>query len=82
MFSVGAMLGGGHAVEEDRPAARSWFDRAAQQGHALAQLMLARYLARGLGGGVDLAGARQWYQQASAQGVGEASAELAQLGSV
>lgn len=82
MFSVGAMLGGGHAVEEDRPAARSWFDRAAQQGHALAQLMLARYLAQGLGGGVDLAGARQWYQQASAQGVGEASAELAQLGSV
>ncbi len=78
-FATGAMLGGGHEVETDRKAAQGWFQRAAERGHPYAQLMLGRYLARGLAGERDLAAARHWLEQARARGVAEAEADLAGL---
>ena len=80
MFSMAAMNGGGHEVPENRTAAQDGFRQAAERGHAMAQLMLGRYLARGLAGQTDLAEARTWLQRAKAQGMAQADAELARLG--
>ncbi|UYH51378.1 sel1 repeat family protein [Candidatus Kirkpatrickella diaphorinae] len=79
-FGLGAMLGGGHHVEEqNRAEAQSWFRLAAERGHGLAQLMLGRYLERGLGGEVNLEGAQLWYERAEKSGVPEASQALIAL---
>jgi len=79
MFSAGAMLGGGHDVTVDRHEAQYWFRCAAERGHALGQLMLGRYLKRGLAGEVNPVEARIWLERAQAQGVDDAAAELAKL---
>lgn len=77
MFGLGAMLGGGHNIaEQNRAEAQSWFRLAAERGHGLAQLMLGRYLERGLGGEVNPAGAKLWYERAEKSGVPEASQAL------
>ncbi len=61
--------------EGDIRAAMSWFQKAAEQGHAIAQLQLARIL--------DIAEeneeAAKWYQRAAAQGNTEAEFELGNL---
>jgi TPR repeat protein len=61
--------------EGDIRAAMSWFRKAAEQGHATAQLQLARIL--------DIADeneeAAKWYQRAAAQGNAEAEFELGKL---
>ena len=44
------MKGGGHEVPTDRVEAQRCFRAAAERGHAYAQMMYGRYLARGLGG--------------------------------
>ena len=74
-----ALLGGGHDIPPDRPAAQEWFRRAAEKGHPYALLMLGRYLARGLAGVTDLAQARRCLEQARAAGAAEAAEELARL---
>jgi TPR repeat protein len=79
MFAIGAMLGGGHDVPMDRPAAQRWFRSAAEHGHAHAQMMLGRYLTRGLAGTTDPVEARVWLQRALSQGLTEAEYDLAQL---
>jgi hypothetical protein len=79
MFAVGAMLGGGHDVPWDRPAAQNWFRQAAERGHAYAQLMLGRYLARGLNGEGNIEEARFWFTKALGQGLAEAEGDLAAL---
>ncbi|GBR21495.1 tetratricopeptide repeat protein [Asaia spathodeae] len=79
MFSAGAMLGGGHDVPVDRREAQRFFRLAAERGHALGQLMLGRYLKRGLAGEVNPVEARIWLERAQSQGVDEASPELAKL---
>jgi uncharacterized protein len=79
MFALGALYAGSHDVPEDRTAARRWFRSAAELGHGQAQLMLARYLADGVGGDRDLTEARSWLDQAVAQGVAEAQDDLATL---
>jgi len=79
MFAMGAMLGGGHDVQEDRVEARRWYRLAAERGHAHAQLMLGRFLSRGLGGDKLLPEARGWLQRAEAQGVAEAAIDLAAI---
>ena len=56
----------------DRPAAQRWFRAAAERGHGHAQMMLGRYLARGLAGERDPAEARIWLERAVAQGLPEA----------
>ncbi|QDH15224.1 hypothetical protein E3E11_04440 [Oecophyllibacter saccharovorans] len=55
LFALGALFGGGHEVAEDRQKAEGYFRRAAELGHALAQLMLGRYLLKGLGSRQDRA---------------------------
>jgi TPR repeat protein len=81
MFAVGAMLGGGHEVPENREEAQSWYRRAAEKGHAHAQLMLGRFLMRGLAGERNDSEAREWLEKAKLQGMGEADAELQRLAS-
>ena len=73
------MLGGGHDVPMDRVQAQIWFRRAAERGHGHAQMMLGRYLARGLAGERQPEEARVWLQRALAQGLGEVEADLAAL---
>ena len=79
MFALGALHGGGHDIETDHEAARHWFAQAAEHGHAIAALMLARYLARGLGGPQDVEAGRRWYAHAVSLGVPEAADELTTL---
>lgn len=79
MFSAGAMLGGGHDVPLNRVEAQRWFRAAAQRGHGLSQLMLGRYLKRGLAGETNPLEAREWLEKAKAQGIEEAVQELAKL---
>ena len=52
---------------------------AADRGHGYAQMMLGRFLARGLGGEPDPAEARTWLEKAQAQGVQEAAVDLSRL---
>jgi hypothetical protein len=63
----------------DRPTAQRWFRTAAERGHAYAQMMLGRYLARGLAGDRDADQARTWLERAVAQGLQEARSDLAAL---
>lgn len=79
MFSLAAMYGGGHDVEENRSDAQKWFRKAAQRGNGLAQLMLGRYLVRGIAGVTDLVEGRSWLERAKAQGIQDAEAELINL---
>jgi TPR repeat protein len=73
------MTGGGHEVPMDRPTAQRWFRQAAERGHAYAQMMLGRYLARGLAGERDFERARTWLERALAQGLQEARNDIAGL---
>ena len=79
MFALGAMHGGGHEVPTDRITAQRWFRSAAERGHAYAQMMLGRYLARGLAGEQDIHQARMWLERAVGQGLAEANGDLATL---
>jgi uncharacterized protein len=79
MFALGAMHGGGHEVPTDRPTAQRWFLAAAERGHAYGQMMLGRYLARGLAGERDPDRARMWLERSLAQGLQEARTDLAAL---
>ena len=79
MFALGALCGGGHEVPQDRARAQHWFRAAAERGHPHAQMMLGRYLARGLAGQKDLAQARAWLEKAASQGLDEANRDLASL---
>ena len=80
MFGVGAMLGGGHDVPEDRVDARRWYRMAAEKGHLHAQMMLGRFLARALGGEQDFREAKIWLERARAAGLEEASYDLDRVG--
>ena len=71
MFATGALYGGGHDVAPNRALAQQWFLKAAERGHAFAQMMLGRYLARSLAGEQSLSKARFWFDQARSRGVTE-----------
>ncbi len=79
MFGCGALNGGGHDVPTDRPTAQRCFRAAAERGHAYAQMMLGRYLARGAAGTQDIPEARVWLERAVGQGITEARRDLAAL---
>jgi len=66
-------------VPTDRAVAQHWFRAAAEQGHAEAQKMLGRYLARGLAGERDPEAARLWLGRAAAQGLADADLDLASI---
>ncbi len=78
-FSLGAMYGGGHNVPADLPRARHYFEEAAQRGHGLGQMMLGRYLLKGLGGEKDEEQARYWLGQAAQQGIERAKRLLEEI---
>jgi TPR repeat protein len=82
--NVGAMFALGMLADSDRDAAGraaalDWFRQAAERGHPYGQLMLGRYLARGLAGSADPEEAQRWLAQAQAAGLAEAHLELDQL---
>ncbi|MBF0875478.1 sel1 repeat family protein [Gluconobacter cerevisiae] len=79
MFSLAALYGGGHDIPENRPQAQIWFRKAAQRGNGLAQMMLGRYLCRGLAGVTDPVEGRIWLERAKAQNIKDAETELALL---
>ena len=56
--------------------AQRWFRAAAEAGHGQAQMMLGRYLTRGLAGDIDLVEGRQWLERAVEQGITEAELDL------
>jgi len=71
--------GGGHDAPMDRGEAQRWFRLPAEREHPYAQMMLGRYLARGLAGEHDVAQARRWLERAVAQGLKEAHRDMAAL---
>jgi TPR repeat protein len=79
MFATGAMLGGGHDVPVDRPAAQVWYRSAAERGQPYAQMMLGRFLSRSVAGEYNPAEARFWLERAAAQGLQDAKNDLAAL---
>lgn len=79
MFALGALHDGGHGIEVDCNEARRWFAQAAELGHPMAALMLARYVTRGLGGPRDIEAGRHWFVRAASLGAIEAVEELAAL---
>lgn len=78
MFALG-VLADGDRNGADRAAAQDWFRQAAEGGHPYGQLMLGRYLARGLAGSTDPLEAGRWLARAQAAGLAEAQAELDRL---
>jgi TPR repeat protein len=79
MFALGALFAAGQSLPLDHKLAQEWFAAAADRGHAQAQLMYGRYLARGVAGEADPEGARVWLERARAQGVVEADDDLKAL---
>jgi uncharacterized protein len=79
MFALGVLDSSGQGLRLDAAAARKWFAAAAERGHGRAQLMLGRYLTKGLGGKRDPLAGRLWLERAAAQGVTEADDELAEF---
>jgi TPR repeat protein len=58
----------------------TWFRKAAEQGHDLAQFHLGEAYATGTGGTRDLEEARRWFFRAEEQGVTTASWRLNDVG--
>ena len=79
MFALGVLSEAAREVADNRVSAQNWFRQAAERGHSYGQLMLGRYLARGMAGSTDLLEARRWLQSARGAGVIEAELELARL---
>jgi hypothetical protein len=60
----------------DYKQARTWYQKAAEQGFSVGQVMLGYMYEQGLGGGSDLDKARDWYQRAASQGDSYAAQRL------
>lgn len=58
----------GNGVSEDDQKAREWFEKAAAQGNAWAQVLLGAMYHGGKGGLKDYQKAREWYEKAADQG--------------
>jgi TPR repeat protein len=76
MFALGVLAEGDR---DGRAVAQDWFRRAAEGGHPYGQLMLGRYLARGLAGSADPLEAEHWLTRAKAAGLADAQLELDRL---
>lgn len=63
---LGQILLDGEGIQRDAQLARTWFQAAASQGHAMARNMLGRCCEHGWGGPVDLLQAATHYRLASA----------------
>jgi TPR repeat protein len=78
MFALG-VLADSDRDGADRASAQDWFRQAAEGGHPYGQLMLGRYLARGLAGSTDPLEAERWLTRAQAAGLAEAQFDLDHL---
>jgi hypothetical protein len=63
----------------DRAQAQIWYRAAAERGQPYAQMMLGRFLLRGVAGEYNPAEARFWLERAAAQGLQDAKTDLAAL---
>lgn len=63
----------------DLQRARSWYESAAMQGHALAQLSIGNMYDYGDGGEQNFEKARRWYESAAKQGVRDAQLHYARM---
>jgi hypothetical protein len=75
-FALGTWYYQGEKVGQDFQQAAKWYERAATQGHPLAQCVLGTMYAHGRGIKQDYQAAEQWYRQAVAQGVAAAQNNL------
>lgn len=76
---LGQIYATGRGVPQDYAIARSWFEKAAAQGHGWALYQLGQLFADGSGVPQDYKKAREWWEQASAHGVAQAQYNLGQL---
>lgn len=67
MFACDALFEASHDLSLDHKAAQKWF--AAERGHAPAQLMLGRYLVKGVAGEHEPVAGRAWLELAAAQDI-------------
>ena len=74
------MLVSGRGAPADAAAAAIWYRKAAAQGDAQAQLVLASMLEQGFGVAKSLTEAAAWYRKAAAQGSKQAEERLKKLG--
>lgn len=75
MLKSGVGLGG----SPDLSAARAWYERAAEAGHAAAQMDLGYMLFHGEGAATDREAGMFWYEKAAAQGLAAAQYNAAKV---
>ncbi|WP_422372585.1 peptidoglycan-binding protein [Hoeflea sp.] len=78
-YEIGARFTDGRGVTVDLERAASWYQRAADLGHAPSQYRIANLYEKGSGVERDLAAAKKWYQMAAEQGNASAMHNLAVL---
>lgn len=78
-YEIGARFTEGRGVTVDLERAASWYQRAADLGHAPSQYRLANLYEKGSGVERDLTIAKKWYQMAAEQGNASAMHNLAVL---
>lgn len=81
MFALGVIHSTDHGVTIDQRTAQKWFMAAAKRGHGQGELMIGRYLSKGIAGERNLEAGRLWLKRAVAHGVDEANEDLAELSS-
>ena len=62
MFALGTLNSGGHNLPVDRRVAQRWLRAAAERGNGHAQLMLGRYLVKGVAGELNPVEGRLWLE--------------------
>jgi localization factor PodJL len=78
-YEIGARFTEGRGVTVDLERAASWYQRAADLGHAPSQYRIANLYEKGSGVERDLTVAKKWYQMAAEQGNASAMHNLAVL---
>ncbi|TDH38197.1 hypothetical protein E2A64_03490 [Pseudohoeflea suaedae] len=78
-FEIGARFTEGRGAAIDLAKAVTWYERAADLGHAPSQYRLANFYEKGSGVPRDLDAAKKWYQLAAEQGNASAMHNLAVL---
>ncbi|WP_299865845.1 peptidoglycan-binding protein [uncultured Hoeflea sp.] len=79
LYEIGARFTEGRGVEIDLVRAASWYQRAADMGHAPSQYRIANFYEKGSGVDRNLDAAKKWYQMAAEQGNASAMHNLAVL---
>ena len=78
-FRLGRMYMLGRGVPPDQAQATFWYRKAAEQGHAEAQLVVGLGYAHGVGMTADASAAAVWFRRAAEQGVTHAQFTLGRL---